>query len=136
MSFADFAAVLAAASLGAMLFFSAIVAPTTFKALPEEHAGQFLRTLFPYYFEINGVVAIAAGLLALRPLESVLLVAAGAMMVAVKIFLIPIINAARDEMLAGSQSAKADFDRWHRLSVIINVVEMVMLVLAIILLLR
>ncbi|MEO1650011.1 MAG: hypothetical protein AAFR60_03405, partial [Pseudomonadota bacterium] len=65
-----------------------------------------------------------------------LLVAAGAMMVAVKVFLIPIINAARDEMLAGSQSAKADFDRWHRLSVIINVVEMVMLVLAIILLLR
>ena len=39
-----------AATLGAMLFFAAGVAPTVFQALPAEHAGGFLRKLFPRYY--------------------------------------------------------------------------------------
>ncbi|MEO0730554.1 MAG: DUF4149 domain-containing protein [Pseudomonadota bacterium] len=136
MTFEQIAAVLAAMSLGAMVFFSAIVAPTTFRALGEEHAGKFLRALFPNYFEVNGVVAIAAGALALQPIASTLLVVAGAAMIAVKYLLIPKINDARDRWVAGSAAAKAEFDRDHRISVVINVIEMALLVIAIVLLLQ
>ncbi|MEO1694439.1 MAG: DUF4149 domain-containing protein [Pseudomonadota bacterium] len=135
MTFEQIAAVFAAMSLGAMIFFSSVVAPTTFRALGEEDAGKFLRALFPNYFEINGVVALAAAALALHPIASPVLVVAGIAMIGVKYALIPKINDARDRWVGGSQAAKAEFDRGHRLSVVINVVEMVALIIAIVILL-
>ena len=132
----ELAAILAAMSLGAMLFFSAIVAPTTFAALPSENAGAFLRALFPKYFLINGVVAGVAGLLVLGRIESVILLVCCAAMLGVTFWMIPIINTARDRMIAGAAGAKAEFDWWHRASVVVNLVEMIGLVGAILLLLR
>ena len=132
----ELAAILAAMSLGAMLFVSAIVAPTTFAALPSDHAGAFLRALFPKYFLINGVVAGVAGLLVLGRTESMLLLGCCAAMLAVTVWMIPIINAARDRMLAGTAGAKAEFDWWHRASIIINLIEMIGLGAAIVFLMR
>ena len=132
----ELAAILAAMSLGAMLFFSAIVAPTTFAALPSDHAGAFLRALFPKYFLINGVVAGVAGLLVLGRTESMLLLGCCAAMLAVTVWMIPIINAARDRMLAGTAGAKAEFASWHRASVVVNLLEMIGLGAAIVLLMR
>jgi lipoprotein signal peptidase len=132
----ELSALLCAASVGAMIFFSAVVAPSVFQTLPASNAGTFLRALFPRYFLINGVVAGMAAILAARALESALLLAAAAAMVGVTYFLIPQINAARDRVTAGDASAKPRFDALHRLSVIINVAEMAVLVGVITLLLR
>jgi hypothetical protein len=132
----ELSALLCAASLGAMIFFSSIVAPSVFQTLPPHHAGAFLRALFPRYFLINGMVAGIAAILAARSLESTLLLAAAAAMVGVTYFLIPQINAARDRVTAGDASAKPRFDALHRLSVIINVAEMAVLIGVITLLLR
>ena len=52
-----------AATLGAMLFFAAGVAPTVFQALPAEHAGGFLRKLFPRYYLALIVGSGLAGML-------------------------------------------------------------------------
>ena len=53
--------VLSLLTLGGLLFFPAVVAPTVFKSLPEAEAGHFLRALFPrfYLFLIIGSAAPA-----------------------------------------------------------------------------
>jgi hypothetical protein len=126
---------IAAASLGAMIFFSAVVAPTVFKVLPEASAGKFLRALFPRYFLVNGLAAMLAGVIAWRALESVLLVASGVLLLTLRVVAVPIINAARDDMLAEQPGAASRFELWHRSSVILNVVEMLVLSVAVWLLL-
>jgi hypothetical protein len=37
--------IIAAASIGSMIFFSAVAAPTVFRKMPAEHAGAFLRAV-------------------------------------------------------------------------------------------
>jgi hypothetical protein len=125
----ELAALVIAASLGAMVFFSSIVAPTIFRILPEDKAGLFLRAVFPNYFLINGVAALLAAAIAFRPLESGLLAACAAMMLAVRFVAIPIINNARDLMLSGDVAAKDQFNLWHRGTVIANTAEMIILVI-------
>jgi len=127
----EVAVLIATASLGAMLFFSAVVAPTVFQALPADHASHFLRAVFPKYFSINGIAAIAAGLIAVDALVSPILISAGIAMIGVHYFVIPIINEARDRMLAGTAGADKKFALWHRISVAVNVIEMLCLASAI-----
>ena len=44
--------------LGAMLFFSFIVAPTTFKVLDENFARKFIRRIFPLYYSFCLIVLL------------------------------------------------------------------------------
>ena len=44
---------LIAISLGAMLFFSFVIAPVIFKVLDAKNAGKFVRKIFPHYYLIN-----------------------------------------------------------------------------------
>jgi hypothetical protein len=121
-------------TLGGMLFFPAVVAPTVFGVLPEQEAGAFLRALFPryYLFLLAGSTgaALAFGFTAG---ESALLTAAVALSTAWVLFmLVPKINALRDRQLAGDEAAGRAFDRAHRLSVAINFVQIGALVLAVV----
>ena len=120
-------------TLGGLFFFPAVVAPTVFKALPETEAGQFLRALFPRYYLFliigSAAAALAYGRAALEPA----LLAAGVSVstAAVLFFLVPKINALRDQQLAGDSAAGNAFTRAHRLSVAINFVQLGALVLAV-----
>ena len=123
--------------LGGMLFFSSVVAPVVFKALPEEQAGAFLRAMFPRYYSfiiLLGVAACVSYALAesgrggsvLAPTVGI----TGLVVVStlwVKQSLLPKINAARDAELAGDASAGASFNTMHRLSVVINMVQLLAL---------
>ncbi len=131
----ELAALVAAASLGAMIFFSTVIAPTIFRVLPEADAGRLLRAIFPAYFLANGGLALFAAMLAATPMESGLLALCGIAMLSVRAFAIPIINTTRDEMLAGDQSASLRFARWHGGTVMLNVIEMLALAAIIFLLL-
>ena len=123
--------------LGGMLFFPSVVAPVVFKALPEEQAGTFLRAMFPRYYSFIIVLGVAAcvsyalaesgsGGSVLAPTVGI----TGLLVVStlwVKQSLLPKINAARDAELAGDASAGASFNTMHRLSVVINMVQLLVL---------
>lgn len=121
---AEFAAALVAASVGAMLFFSAVVAPTVFRAIPADHAGTFLRAVFPIYFAVNGGAAIAAALLVPFGWPFWMLLACGLTMFAIVVLAIPAINAARDQALAGDRDAQRTFGLLHGATVAANVAQL------------
>ena len=50
--------------LGIMLFFAAAVAPTVFRTLPAEHAGSYLRGIFPVYYTWGIILALVISFIA------------------------------------------------------------------------
>lgn len=120
--------------LGGMLFFPIVVAPIVFTSLPELEAGQFLRSMFPrYYLFIIFFSALTFGLYQSAAGPAVNVAAAVCLSVAlstlwVRQSLVPRINEARDAQLAGDAGAAATFDRGHKLSVAINMLQLVGLI--------
>ena len=47
-------------SLGIMLFFSFVIAPTVHKFLPTQQSGPYIRKLFPIYYIINASLALGS----------------------------------------------------------------------------
>jgi hypothetical protein len=47
-------------SLGIMLFFSFVIAPTVHKFLPSVQSGPYIRKLFPIYYIINAALALGS----------------------------------------------------------------------------
>lgn len=127
------ACLVAAASLGAMSFFSAVVAPNVFRTIPAADAGAFLRALFPHYFVLNGIAALVAAALTREVVPAAVFAGGGIAMLLVRLLLIPRINAARDSMRPGDTKAAAAFHRLHGLSVAVNLLEMAGVALAIVL---
>ena len=134
---AALALLLLAALFGGMLVFSTLFAPLVFTQLPVETAGPFIRKVFPWYY---------LWVLAFGALASVSLYAAGsggwpvgltaAIAVAAVCTRWPLmrrINALRDRHLAGDAAAGRRFDRLHRLSVVVNLAQMVAAAVAIVL---
>lgn len=130
MEFTLVAALLAAAILGAMLFFAAVVAPAVFRNLPADHAGTFLRALFPCYYDALAVVSILAASLCLGTWPGAVLAAVALLFVLARFWLMPKINAARDAR--DDKDAARRFRLLHSLSVAINLAQMVALVFVIV----
>jgi len=118
----DIAALFAAAVLGSMLFFAAVVAPLVFAHFPEADAGAFIRRLFPRYYDVLAVVTAAGSLFALGSVVGGLMSAVMVLFVFSRFWLMPRINDARD---AGRE---ARFALLHRASVIINMLQMLALI--------
>ncbi|MEM7663747.1 MAG: DUF4149 domain-containing protein [Pseudomonadota bacterium] len=114
-----------AALLGSMLFFPAVVAPTVFRSLAPADAGKFLRTLFPAYYAFI-IIASLVGAAALFNQTSLSITLAAILVstLAVRQILVPKINAWRDLELSGDSGAAARFKSGHRVSVLINLVQM------------
>ena len=113
--------------IGSMIFFAAVVAPTVFQVLPAEAAGKFLRALFPRYYLWGIVISILGSIAALWVgwLHFILLASVMILFLYARQILMPRINASRDAELAGDTTAKSRFQRSHRLSVIINGVQII-----------
>ena len=119
-----------AATLGAMLFFAVGVAPAVFQTLPIEQAGQFLRKLFPRYYL---ALIVGSGVAGCLWISSAPLAAGTCLLIAVSPLwirqrLVPRINQLRDAELAGDTAAGARFATMHRVSVIINMIQLLALV--------
>ncbi len=112
--------------LGGMVFFAACVAPLVFTRLPAEHAGRFIRAMFPvYYLYVLGMSAAAAvALLPLSYAAAGLMAAVAAATLWLRQVLMRQINRLSDLAQAGDATARQKFDRMHRLSVIMNVLQM------------
>ncbi|WP_137127475.1 DUF4149 domain-containing protein [Roseomonas sp. HF4] len=112
---------------GGIAFFAACIAPVVFTRLPPEWASRFIRGVFPvYYLWVLGTSAAGTfALLPLRPLDALALGAVAGTTFWLRQSLMPRINALSDAAQAGDAAAKAAFDRAHRLSVRVNVAQMV-----------
>jgi len=114
--------------LGAMVFFPAVVAPLVFRVLEPADAGAFLRALFPRYYLFMILTSGLAGLLLLfsAPLSAAVLLAIAASTLWIRQWLVPRLNAWRDQAQAGDATAEARFERGHRLSVAVNMVQLLL----------
>jgi hypothetical protein len=134
----DIAQALVLLLVGGMLFFPSVVAPVVFASLPEAQAGAFLRAMFPRYYVFMIILSLAAAVMfqlspgAVVSVEAVLCLSVSVSTFWVRQRLLPRINAARDAQLAGDVKASEAFDRGHKLSVVINIVQLVLLVALII----
>jgi uncharacterized membrane protein len=122
--------------LGSMVFFAAITAPAVFAFLPDDARGPYLRGIFPRYYAWGIAVAAIAAVLAV-PADTVSAAILGIVtmaFLAVRQALLPRINLARKGRADGDEAAKAAFAKLHRLSVLINLAQMLALVGVIVLL--
>ena len=115
--------------LGSMLFFAAVVAPSVFRFVPEREAGIFLRGLFPRYYLWGIVLSLCMTALAtfISPAVLVSSLVVLVLFVIARQVLMPAINQARDLAKQGTAGAQEKFTSLHRLSVIINLTQMLLL---------
>ena len=111
--------------LGIMLFFSFVVAPLTFKVLPPDNAGVYIRSIFPYYYLVNLIIlsGVAVAYIYTKTLTvDFYLVLTSAILFAFSLFvLMPTINKFKD-----SRNEKM-FRISHLSSVVINFAQLIML---------
>jgi len=122
------AALVTAATLGAMMFFAGVIAPAVFMHFPEHEAGAFIRRLFPRYYDVLTVTSAVAAIFAFGTIEGALLAAVAGLFIFSRFWLMPRINVARDAQLAGGEGAQR-FNFLHRASVIINLAQIVVLLI-------
>jgi Domain of unknown function (DUF4149) len=119
--------------LGGMVFFTAIIAPVVFNLLPIADAGKLVAGIFPRYYILGyvaGLVAVVLGIyLAIeRPPRLWWSLSAFALAVALGLTIYagaivrPRVDAVRTvvEEQNPDPVRRAEFDRLHRLSVILN----------------
>lgn len=118
---------LVAAAAGAMLFFAAVVTPAIFRTLDGETARRLTRALFPVYYLVLGAACLAAAgaaSVAGRMDAALVLAVVAAAFAYARQGMTPRINALKDRALAGDETAAADFDRAHRTSVMLNLMQL------------
>ena len=119
-----------AAVFGGMAFFAFVYAPLVFIKLGTETGGQFIREVFPVYYVAMGATSIVAAMLlafgsATRGADALAMVCIGIVFFLARFVLLPIINRNRDAGQAGDVEAKKLFDVLHRVSVIVNLAQMI-----------
>ncbi len=120
--------------IGSIIFFSFFTAPTLFKNLPMEVAGQAVSAIFPKYY----AAGYASGFLALislvmnavktgvwSPLKMILVVIMVGMTLFAGLNIHPRARALKEEIKIASDETEAshlkqEFDRVHKISVVFN----------------
>lgn len=116
---------LLALTLGGMVFFAAIMTPLVFTKLPPETSGPFIRQVFPVYSgAMAGLSLLAAGLFWKTYTAMFLLFGVFVLFMWAWLWLMPRINRFRDAELRGNQQAGKTFNRLHKLSVGVNLLQM------------
>lgn len=111
--------------LGGMGFFAFIMTPLVFTQLPASTAGPFIRITFPVYSKAMGGLSLIAALLIAPKIEAVALAVVFLFFILAWLVLTPRINHYRDLQLGGNAQAGKPFNQLHKLSVLINSLQMV-----------
>ncbi len=114
--------------LGSLIFFSMIIAPTTFNVLKEEEARKFIRSVFPklYLWSILLNIFIFCGIFFI---DNFLCMLSGLVLfgyIYSRQILVPKINLLSDQKK--SKSSQKDFRKLHTFSVLIFVSQKVVLI--------
>ncbi len=125
---------IAAILLGAMLFFSGLVAPVVFIKLDPKQAAAFIRSIFPHYYSVIIILSLISTCLLARGYDKPYLMMALVFLLGLisRQILMPRINTYRDAEIAGDKNAKITFNRLHKLSVGINATQIALLIAALI----
>ena len=123
----QFALYLTAIILGAMIFFSFVVAPITFKLLDEENSRKFIRGIFPFYYLLNLTLSFVASVSFFLDqnlsIDFSLMVSVSVLFAISNFILMPMINKFRDN------NEDKKFKILHFFSVIINFIQLIFLVI-------
>ena len=112
--------------LGFMIFFPIVVAPSVFKNFNEKQSSVFLRSFFPKYY-LFGIIITLIGIF-ISAWEKDFVIILGFSLIFLSFvfsrqYLTPLINKAKDEIIKSDNLSKVKFERLHRFSVIINILQ-------------
>ena len=114
-----------------MIFFMSVVTPSVFKTLDENNASKFLRFIFPRMFLYGFILSTAALILSIWAQDVVLTF--GSLLIAI-LFLVnayaitPLINKYRDQYNNGLLDSDKTFKKYHLVSVLIYLFQLVVLI--------
>ncbi len=115
---------------GSMVFFAVLVAPSVHKLLDAENAGRYLNDLFPRFY-LWGITLSGIGMLVALYNRSPAFMLMGLVLCGylyARQILNPKITGARERWLASdSPQDKAQFDKLHKQSVLVNSIQIVLL---------
>ena len=122
-----------AAILSFMIFFPLVVATSVFKVLDEKQSSKFLRIFFPKYYLFGLVLSLTGLIIAIFDKNNMsiiifLLIIIGFLFS--RQFLMPIINKAKDN------NNEKKFNILHRVSVLINFIQISLCVFLLIIFLK
>ena len=115
--------------LGFMLFFPIVVAPTVFNILNEKQSSLFLRSFFPKYYLFGifiSIIAVCFTFVFNEKLNLIIFLVILSGFIYSRQILTPAINKARDDGLTGNKNSQIKFDKFHRISVIINIIQILL----------
>ena len=121
--------------IGFMTFFMSVVTPSVFKTLDETNSRNFLRFIFPRMFLYGFILSFVALLLSIYISDQLLILISVFVSV---LFLIntyiitPKINFHRDQFNDGKMESEKVFKKYHLISVIIFLIQLISLISAII----
>jgi len=111
--------------IGGMTFFAAIMTPLVFTKLPPETSGPFIREVFPVYSKVMAALTLLAAVLLWGSYEAAALVVVFVLFIWAWLWLMPKINQYRDAELIGDKQAGKNFNLLHKLSVVVNLGQLV-----------
>lgn len=115
---------------GSMLFFAIVVAPTSFRALPADVSGAFLRRLFPLYYIWGLVISLlctSTAFYAADGITGTVCASVALLFVYLRLGLLPRLNRLRAARQDGDATATRQFRRLHLQSVLINLAQLTLL---------
>lgn len=114
------------AAIGVMIYVAIVIAPLVFRMLEPEHAGPLIRAQFRrYYLLLGGLTAFAAVMLMeTRPLPGSFSAVAAIGFLILRQILMPQMDEARAARESEDVLERLRFQRLHRFSVIINVLQL------------
>ena len=122
-----------AAILSFMIFFPVVVATSVFKVLDEKQSSQFLRIFFPKYYLFGLVLSLTGLIIAIFDKNNMSLIVFILIIIGFlfsRQFLMPIINKAKDN------NNEKKFNILHRVSVLINFIQISLCVFLLIIFLK
>lgn len=122
-----------AAILSFMIFFPVVVATSVFKVLDEKQSSKFLRIFFPKYYLFGLVLSLIGLIIAIFDKNNMSLIVFLLIIIGFlfsRQFLMPLINKAKDN------NNEKKFNILHRVSVLINFIQISLCVFLLIILLK
>jgi hypothetical protein len=121
--------------LGAMLFFVSVTAPAIFKFLPEDSRPLILSGIFPRYYSWCAIVSLVTTAFSIPVFDEPRIIFAIITFgfIVLRFGLIPKIEKLRAQRESGDEIARIKFAKLHRLSVCINLAQMVAAISAMVL---
>lgn len=122
-----------AAILSFMIFFPVVVATSVFKVLDEKQSSKFLRIFFPKYYLFGLVLSLTGLIIAIFDKNNMSLIVFLLIIIGFlfsRQFLMPIINNAKDN------NNEKKFNILHRVSVLINFIQISLCVFLLIIFLK